>query len=206
MTQLNPSLLLQAYAIGIFPMAANASSPELYWFDPEDRGVLPLDGFHLPKRLKRTVKQGRYSIRLTSDFDRVIGACAAPGRGRHDTWINAEIRDVYSLLARAGHAHSVEVWSLGGDLIGGLYGVALGGAFFGESMFTRARDASKVCLVHLVDRLRAGGFSLLDTQWTTDHLKRFGAMELPRPTYLAQLRRALQVKANFFAWDEVGDR
>ena len=168
MVRITPEIVLQAYAHGLFPMAEDRDDPELFWVDPEQRGILPLDDFHVPRRLARTVRTDRY--RVTSDrcFGAVIEACAAQTRDRPRTWINAEIRRLYSALHQAGHVHSLETWD-GHDLVGGLYGVSLGGAFFGETMFSRARDASKVALVHLVARLRAGGFRLLDAQFTTEH-------------------------------------
>ena len=196
MVHLTPELMLRAYAVGIFPMAASADSPVLYWFDPDMRGVLPLDGFHLPRRLRRSVRQGRFEVRIDSAFPEVVAACAAATSDRPKTWINAAIRDVYRDLCTMGYAHSVECWDENG-LAGGLYGVALAGAFFGESMFSRRRDASKIALVHLVARLRKGGFKLLDTQFVTEHLHQFGAIELPRSQYRARLADALTVPAVF---------
>lgn len=190
MTELNAQLLLRAYASGIFPMAESADSADLYWFDPEQRGILPLDGFHVPKRLKRTVRAGLFEMRFDSDFAAVIRACAAPTAERPKTWINDDIVRLYTDLHEQGLAHSVEAWREG-RLVGGLYGVSLGSAFFGESMFSREPDASKVSLVHLVARLRAGGFTLLDTQFVTEHLSRFGAVEIPRAEYRRRLARAL---------------
>jgi len=196
MTGLTAQLLLRAYAAGIFPMAESAESEELYWFDPEQRGVLPLDRMHVPRRLRRTVRSGRFEIRIDSDFDAVIQGCAESTEVRPKTWINSEIMRLYSTLFDLGFAHSVESWS-DGRLVGGLYGVALGGAFFGESMFSRQTDASKVALIHLVARLRYNGFTLLDTQFVTTHLSQFGALEIPRSSYRAQLAKALQHSPDF---------
>ncbi|WP_431859278.1 leucyl/phenylalanyl-tRNA--protein transferase [Azospirillum sp.] len=190
MIDLNAELLLRAYASGIFPMAESAESPDLYWFDPEQRGILPLDAFHVPKRLKRTVRAGTFELRFDHDFRAVIEACAEPTAERPKTWINADIVRLYGDLHDRGFAHCVETWR-DGRLVGGLYGVSLGTAFFGESMFSRETDASKVALVHLVARLRAGGFTLLDTQFVTEHLSRFGALEIPRAEYRRRLARAL---------------
>lgn len=184
--------LLWAYANGIFPMAKSADDPEIGWYDPDPRGVLPLDAVHVPRSLVRTIRKGVYDIRLDSDFRAVIEACAA----RDSTWINAEIVRLYVALHEAGHAHSVEAWDDQG-LAGGLYGVRLGAAFFGESMFARRPDASKTALVHLVARLIAGGFALVDTQMTTDHMTRFGAVEIPRAEYRRRLARALKANAKF---------
>lgn len=196
--EITPHVLLKAYACGIFPMAEAADDPGLYWIEPERRGILPLDSFHVPRRLKRTVRQDKYQVRIDTAFDEVIDGCAAPGENRRRTWINGRIRKLYADLYALGHCHSVEAWA-GDTLVGGLYGVRLGGAFFGESMFTRARDASKVALVHLVARLRAGGFALLDAQFLTDHLARFGAVEVSRRVYQGELEAALPVPANFDA-------
>ncbi len=201
--KITPEMLLRAYAIGIFPMAEARNDPELYWIDPEQRGILPLDDFHIPRSLKKTVRQalagGKDQFRVTCDqaFERVIEGCAAPAPGRNQTWINETIFELCRQLFLMGHAHSVEVW-LGDELVGGLYGVSLGGAFFGESMFSRATDASKVALVHLVARLRYGGYSLLDTQFVTKHLGRFGAQEIPRDDYRQRLNSALARPASFY--------
>jgi leucyl/phenylalanyl-tRNA--protein transferase len=189
-----PDLMLRAYRAGLFPMAETRRGDRLYWLDPEQRGVLPLDGFHLPRRLARTVRGGDYAVTCDQDFARVIAACAAPAEGREDTWINRDIERLFTALHARGHAHSVEVRQ-GEALVGGLYGVVLGGAFFGESMFSLARDASKVALVHLVARLRLGGFRLLDTQFVTAHLSQFGAVEVPREDYKLLLDRAAGVPA-----------
>ncbi|WP_448190611.1 leucyl/phenylalanyl-tRNA--protein transferase [Azospirillum sp. sgz301742] len=201
MIELNAPLLLRAYAAGIFPMAESADSQDLYWFDPERRGVLPLDGFHVPKRLKRTVRAGIFEMRFDGDFRTVIEACAESTAERPKTWINADIVRLYSELHEQGFAHAVEAWR-DGRMVGGLYGVSLGAAFFGESMFSRETDASKVALVHLVARLRAGGFTLLDTQFVTDHLSRFGAVEIPRAEYRRRLTHALTGQGEFAAVDQ----
>jgi leucyl/phenylalanyl-tRNA--protein transferase len=196
MTQLTPELLLNAYAVGIFPMAEARDDPELYWIDPERRGILPFDGFHVPRSLRRTLKRAPFEIRIDSAFREVVAGCAAPAPDRPESWINDEIQAVYGALFDGGHAHSVECWQDGG-LVGGLYGVAIGGAYFGESMFSRVEDASKVALVHLVARLRVGGYRLLDTQFVTAHLARFGAIEIPREDYRKRLRAALRVRTQF---------
>ncbi|MGH7123386.1 MAG: leucyl/phenylalanyl-tRNA--protein transferase [Stellaceae bacterium] len=198
MIELSPDLLLRAYAAGLFPMAESAEDPDLFWIDPDPRGVLPLDRFHLPRRLKRVVRAGHYEIRVDTAFEAVMRGCAEPTEMRPKTWINDEILRLYGSLYEQGYAHSVEAWREG-ELVGGLYGVALRGVFFGESMFSRANDASKVALVHLVARLVAGGFRLLDTQFVTDHLRRFGAVEISRADYHRQLERALGVEAYFAA-------
>jgi len=195
--EITTGLLLKAYACGLFPMAESADEPGLFWVEPRERGILPLDGFHLPRRLARTVASGRFEIRIDSAFDAVIAGCAEAAPGRERTWINQKIRTLYGELFDLGHCHTVEVWD-GGRLVGGLYGVALGGAFFGESMFHRERDASKVALVHLVARLRRGGFTLLDTQFVTEHLRQFGATEVPKKTYLQMLQKSIATPAD---WD-----
>jgi len=188
---ITPDLLLRAYRAGVFPMAEARDAARLHWLDPDPRGILPLDGFHLPRRLKRTVLSGPYRVTANADFAGVITGCAAPAPGREGTWINIEIERLFVALHHMGHAHSIEVWAADA-LVGGLYGVALGGAFFGESMFSRARDASKVALVHLVARLRFGGATLLDTQFLTSHLAQFGALEIPRARYKALLADAVE--------------
>lgn len=192
--RLDADLLLRAYAAGIFPMADSADAPDLFWVDPEERGIIPLDGFHLPRRLRRTVRDGRFEMRSDRDFVAVMRGCAEPTADRPKTWINEELVAVYSDLARRGHAHTVETW-LDGELVGGLYGVTLGGAFFGESMFSRVTDASKVALAHLVALLRLGGFVLLDVQFVTAHLQRFGAVAIPRARYRRLLAAALSAPA-----------
>jgi leucyl/phenylalanyl-tRNA---protein transferase len=191
-----PDLLLRAYATGVFPMAESADDPEVFWVRPETRGVIPLDRFHVPRSLSRLVRRRPFEIRFDSDFPGVIDGCAQTGPDRPGTWINQPIREAYGELFARGHVHTVEAWREG-RLVGGLYGVTLGRAFFGESMFAQERDASKICLVHLVERLRAGGFELLDTQFTTDHLKRFGAIDVPRARYERLLEDALQGQADF---------
>ncbi|WP_020178799.1 leucyl/phenylalanyl-tRNA--protein transferase [Methylopila sp. M107] len=199
LVEITPEVLLKAYACGIFPMAESATDPGLFWIEPELRGVLPLASFHLGSRLARTVRADAFEVRVDTAFDAVMEACAAPAAGRPKTWINDRIRRLYGELHRIGRCHSVEVWR-DGALVGGLYGVRLGGAFFGESMFHRERDASKVALVHLVARLRRGGFELLDTQFVTEHLRQFGAVEVPRRDYHRLLESALLAKPDFFAW------
>ena len=197
MSGLTPEILLRAYSVGLFPMAERRDDPTLYWIDPEKRGILPLDKFHVPARLRRTVRAGRFEVRCDTAFRQVIEACAQPGPGRSETWINQEILRLYGELHKMGRAHSVECWR-DGALAGGLYGVALGGAFFGESMFSRETDASKVALVHLVARLRKGGFKLLDTQFVTEHLSQFGAREIHRDGYRELLASALDVNSTFY--------
>ncbi|MFO7536926.1 MAG: leucyl/phenylalanyl-tRNA--protein transferase [Chloroflexota bacterium] len=191
---LTPQLLLSAYCQGIFPMAHDDG--QIYWHDPNPRAILPLVDFHVSRSLARTIKKRPFTIRANSDFERVIRACAAPAAGRCQTWISEEIIAAYTELHRLGVAHTVEAWQ-NGRLVGGLYGVAVGGLFAGESMFHYERDASKVALVHLVHRLRQGGFRLLDIQFMTDHLAQFGAIEIPRAVYKARLRQALQVQGQF---------
>jgi len=186
--------LLSAYCQGIFPMAHDDGN--IYWYDPDPRAILPLDGFHVPRSLARRLNKGRFEIRYNSAFATVIRACAEPGPGREETWINDEIVGAYNRLHQAGFAHSVESW-LDGELVGGLYGVAVQGLFAGESMFSRVTDASKVALVYLVERLRQRGFQLLDVQFMTEHLRRFGAVEIAAATYKARLAQALLVPAQF---------
>src|SRR6201999_1694185 len=188
--EITPEVLLRAYACGIFPMAESADDPTLFWVEPEMRGVIPLDGFHVSSRLARTVRSDTFKVTVDTAFKAIIAGCAAPAEGRNDTWINKRIRDLYVGLFELGNAHSVEVWQ-DDDLVGGLYGANLGGAFFGESMFHTARDASKVALVHLVARLIHGGFELLDTQYVNEHLKSFGAAEISRRRYTGLLDKAL---------------
>jgi leucyl/phenylalanyl-tRNA--protein transferase len=196
--EITPQVLLKAYACGIFPMAESADDPALYWIEPQARGVLPLDRVHVPKRLRRTIRQGQFEMRIDSDFDAVIEGCAASRPGRRSTWINVRIRNLYGALFREGHCHTVETWR-DGRMVGGLYGVALGGAFFGESMFSTETDASKVALVYLVARLVAGGFTLLDTQFVTDHLRQFGTVELDKGDFHVALADALGRKGDFTA-------
>jgi len=194
--RLTPEILLRAYAEGLFPMAERRGDPTLYWISPDKRGVIPLDGFHVPRRLARTVRSDIFELTSDRCFREVMEACAAPAPGRTESWINDEILRLYTALHASGHAHSIECWR-DGELAGGLYGVRLGAAFFGESMFSRQRDASKVALVHLVEGLKRGGFVLLDTQFITAHLARFGAVEIPRERYLLKLHDALNREA---AW------
>lgn len=196
-TPLTPELLLRIYAAGIFPMSEDALDPTLHWVDPEHRGILPLDAFHVSRRLQRRLRHNPFDVQVDQAFDDVVAACAAPGLDRPTTWINGEIRRLVGALFRMGHAHSVEC-RLDGRLVGGLYGISLAGAFFGESMFSRATDASKIALCHLVARLRRGGFVLLDAQFLTEHLAQFGAVEIPRADYHARLARAMTVKAGFY--------
>lgn len=188
---ITPQILLKAYSCGLFPMAESASDPNLFWVEPEIRGIIPLDGFHIPRSLAKTLRRSPFDIRFNTAFPAVIDGCAEPAPGRKSTWINGTIRRLYCDLHRLGHAHSVEAWR-DGQLVGGLYGVSLGAAFFGESMFSRQTDASKVCLARLVERLQRRGFILLDTQFTTDHLKRFGAVDVPRADYEELLAEAIQ--------------
>jgi len=200
--RLTPEILLRAYASGVFPMAEDRDDPTLYWIDPDTRGVLPLDTFYVSRRLARKIRQNTFRVTANQAFLDVIQSCAAPARGRETTWINDEIIALYSGLAKVGHAHSVEVWNHEGNLVGGLYGVSLGSAFFGESMFSTETDASKVALAHLVARLRAGRFTLLDTQFVTDHLAKFGAVEIPREAYHALLAAAMRQEADFYSLPE----
>jgi len=192
--KLTPEILLRAYAEGLFPMAERRGDPTLYWVSPEKRGIIPLDSFHVPHRLARTARSGSFIVTAALAFVEVMLACAAPGPDRPETWINDEILRLYTALHAGGHGHSIECWQ-DGELAGGLYGVRLGAAFFGESMFSRRRDASKVALVALVEGLRRGGFVLLDTQFVTGHLAQFGAIEIPRAQYLAKLADALNREA-----------
>lgn len=207
MTTITPQTLLRAYAAGIFPMAESAEDSALYWVEPEVRGVLPLDQLHVSHSLRKIIRRATYEIRIDTAFGEVIDGCATKALGRTNTWINGRIRSLYSQLHRLGCCHSVETWQ-NGVLVGGLYGVRLGGAFFGELMFSRRRDASKVALVHLVARLNAGGFRLLDTQFTTPHLRNLGAIDVPRQDYHRLLETAIEVEADFhaFAGDHDRDR
>jgi len=195
---ITPEVLLRAYACGIFPMAESADDPALFWVEPEMRGIIPLEGFHVPERLARTVSTTPFTVQVDRDFDAVIDGCAEPKLSRDKTWINGRIRQLYRGLFAIGHCHSVEVYD-GDALVGGLYGVSIGRAFFGESMFHRARDASKIALVHLVARLRAGGYRLLDTQFVTSHLRTFGAVEVPKRRYHRLLEDAIAGAADFRA-------
>lgn len=190
--------LLDCYARGVFPMAESRDDPRIFLLDPDERGILPLDDFHFSRSLRKTVRQDSYTVTVNSRFEDVVLGCAEPAEGREETWINDSILSLYFDLHDKGFAHSVECWQEG-ELAGGLYGVALGGAFFGESMFSRRRDASKVALIHLLARLLTGGYILLDTQFTTEHLESFGAVSIPRSAYRMKLHEALAVKADFFA-------
>lgn len=188
---ITPEILLRAYASGLFPMAESADDPDLFWVEPEFRGVIPLDQFHVPRRLQRTIRKNPFEIRFNTAFGEVMRGCAEATPDRPNTWINTTIRELYGSLHRLGHAHSVEAWQ-DGQLVGGLYGVSLRQAFFGESMFSRQSDASKICLVYLVERLKTRGFGLLDTQFTTAHLKTFGAIDIPRDRYETVLEKAME--------------
>jgi len=199
LVEITPQVLLKAYACGIFPMAESADDPGLYWIEPERRGVIPLDGLTVSRRLARTVRSDQFEVVVDRDFDSVIDGCAASADGRRSTWINRRIRRLYRSLFDIGHCHTVEVYQEG-VLVGGLYGVDLAAAFFGESMFHRARDASKVALVHLVARLRHAHYKLLDTQFVTDHLASLGAVEVPRRQYHRLLEEAMTGKADFLSW------
>lgn len=196
MIEITPQVLLKAYSCGIFPMAESAYDSALYWIEPQHRGILPLDEVHVPRRLKRTIRSTDFEVRVDHEFDGIIEGCAASRPGRRSTWINTRIRQLYRELFELGHCHTVEVWD-GSRLVGGLYGVALGGAFFGESMFSTERDVSKIALVHLCGRLIAGGFVLLDTQFVTDHLRQFGTIEVGRGEFQSRLEEALKVPADF---------
>ena len=194
--RLTPDILLEAYAAGIFPMAESADDPELFWVDPNRRGIIPLDAFHLPRRLRRVLRRASFVVRVDTAFTAVMQGCAEASETRPSTWINDEIIRLYSALFARGNAHSVECWH-GEELVGGLYGVSLGAAFFGESMFSRVTDASKVALVYLVACLRQGGYRLLDTQFVTPHLAQFGAIEISRARYHRLLAEALRYRADF---------
>ena len=198
--EITPQVLLRAYSIGMFPMAEDAEDPTLFWVDPELRGVFPLDGLIVSKSLAKVVRSDRFEIRVDHDFDAVIEGCSGGGEDRPKTWINARIRKLYRELFDRGFVHTVEAYDETGALVGGLYGVMIGAAFFGESMFHRARDASKVALVHLVARLRAGGAVLLDTQFVTPHLATLGAIEIPRDAYHRHLDAAIGKTASFLIW------
>ena len=199
--EITPQVLLKAYSCGIFPMAESADDPALYWIEPQQRGILPLDGVHIPRRLARTVRTTDLDVRVDTNFQGVIEGCAHTRAGRRSTWINSRIRSLYRELFELGHCHTVEVWD-GEKIAGGLYGVGLGGVFFGESMFSYSRDASKIALVHLVARLIHGGFTLLDTQFVTEHLKQFGTIEVDREDFQAQLDRALAAHGEFSRFDK----
>ena len=198
--EITPELALKAYAAGIFPMADAQDAEEVFWVDPKQRGILPLNEFHLPRRLKRTLRRQPFVVTVDKAFAQVISACAEPQHQRENTWINHQIETLFIRLHTLGFAHSIECWR-SEQLVGGLYGLSLGSAFFGESMFTRETDASKIALVHLVARLKAGGYSLLDTQFVTEHLKHFGACEISRDAYQRLLAAALAQSADFYSLD-----
>ncbi|WP_417581788.1 leucyl/phenylalanyl-tRNA--protein transferase [Pelagibacterium sp.] len=197
---LTPELILRAYRAGIFPMSESAEDPDIFWVSPQMRGVLPLDGFRASKSLRKSMRKNGFSVVVDHDFAAVIEGCATAGSDRESTWINPTIRELYRELFSMGYCHTVEVYD-GDALVGGLYGLAIGGAFFGESMFHRRTDASKIALAHLVDRLRAGGYVLLDTQFITDHLASLGGIEIPRAIYEIRLSGALEVDGDFYTWD-----
>ena len=197
---LTPELMLRAYTMGIFPMSEGRDDPEVFWVDPKRRGILPLNGFHISRSLARRIRQEPFLLTVNEAFDRVVAACA----DRDETWINPTIQNLYATLHRAGVAHSQEVWD-GPELVGGVYGVTIGAAFFGESMFSTRRDASKIALAYLVDRLRVGGFQLFDTQFVTPHLVSLGAQEIPRAAYREMLDEAIDADGNFYAQEEVPD-
>jgi leucyl/phenylalanyl-tRNA---protein transferase len=199
MSSITPQVLLQAYAAGVFPMAESASDPALYWVEPEERGIIPLDGFHISRSLRKRVKQQTYEIRIDAAFNQVIAECAAKSESRKETWINKRIISLYSQLHKMGCAHSVESW-LDGELVGGLYGIRIGAAFFGESMFSRATDSSKVALVHLIARLKYGGFTLLDAQFVNPHLLQFGSLAIKKVDYHKLLETALEKDADFMSF------
>jgi leucyl/phenylalanyl-tRNA---protein transferase len=203
-SSITPQVLLQAYAAGVFPMAESADDPALYWVEPEERGVIPLKGFHISRSLRKRVKQQPYEIRIDTVFNTVIAQCAAQSDTRNETWINKRIVTLYTQLHKMGCAHSVESW-LNGELVGGLYGIRIGSAFFGESMFSRATDASKIALVHLVARLKFGGFTLLDAQFVNPHLLQFGTKAVAKADYHNLLEPAIERDANFSAFMNDGD-
>jgi leucyl/phenylalanyl-tRNA---protein transferase len=198
--ELTPELIIRAYQAGIFPMAEDADADDLFWVSPQKRGILPLDGFHVSRSLRKTLRSHRYTIRIDTDWKGIVEGCATAGTDRDTTWINATIRKLYGQLFDRGICHTVGVWE-GPHLVGGLYGLAIGAAFFGESMFHRRTDASKIALVHLVDRLKAGGYRLLDTQFITDHLRSFGGIEISREEYELRLADALANTGDFIAID-----
>ena len=204
MPDLTPDMLLRAYSIGVFPMAEDRDDPELVWVDPRMRGIIPMSKFHVPRRLRRTVRNDTFEVTFDRDFAGVIEGCAEATEGRPRTWINSRIVDLYTSLHFKGHGHSVECWQ-DGDLVGGLYGISLKGVFFGESMFSRATDASKVALVHLAAKLSVGGYAFIDTQFITKHLSRFGAIEVPRNEYRGLLAAALKFDSEFGVDYDAGD-
>lgn len=198
--EITPELIIRAYRAGIFPMSEDAADDDIFWVSPEMRGILPLDGFHLSTSLRKAIRNSGFEVRVDTDFEAIIEGCATVGADRDSTWINRTIRSVYGELFRRGVAHTVEVWD-GADLVGGLYGLAIGGAFFGESMFHRRTNASKIAMAHLVERLHAGGFVLLDTQFVTDHLESLGGIEISRAQYEERLADALLLSGDWNAWD-----
>ena len=200
--QITSETILRAYQLGLFPMGESCEDSTIYWVDPERRGIIPLSSFHVPRSVQRTLRRVPFVISIDKSFYQVVHACARRTPRRPNTWINRQIIELYMELFEKGQAHSIECWS-NGVLVGGLYGVTIGAAFFGESMFSTVRDSSKVALVHLVERLRFGGFRLLDTQFVTDHLRRFGAIEIDRDEYLQMLAVALSEEANFYSFDTV---
>lgn len=199
--EITPELIVRAYKAGIFPMAEDATDEDLFWVSPEMRGIIPLDGFQPSSSLRKAIRRSGYVTKVDTDFEGVIEGCATVGKDRNSTWINQTIRSVYGELFRRGIAHTVEVWDAG-ELVGGLYGLAIGGAFFGESMFHRRTNASKIAMAHLVERLNAGGFVLLDTQFLTDHLASLGGIEIPRALYEERLAAALEVEGDWKWWDK----
>lgn len=199
--EITPELIVRAYRAGIFPMAEDAADEDLFWVSPEWRGIMPIQGFHASKSLRKAMRKSGWTIKVDTDWDGIIEGCASVGKDRSTTWINATIRSVYGELFERGVAHTVEVWE-GEALVGGLYGLAIGGAFFGESMFHRRTDASKMAMAHLVDRLDAGGFELLDTQFITPHLASLGGIEIPRAEYEERLGQALLLEGDWWAWDK----
>ncbi len=200
--ELTAELILRAYRAGIFPMSESADDPDIFWVSPQMRGIIPLDGFKISKSLAKTLRRHSYSVVVDRDFDAIIEGCATAGSDRETTWINPVIRGLYSELFAMGYCHTVEVYE-GDALIGGLYGLAIGAAFFGESMFHRRTDASKIALAHLIERLNAGGYVLLDTQFITDHLASLGAIEIPRAIYEVRLSAALEIEGDFHTWDRL---
>lgn len=198
--EITADILLRAYAYGVFPMGESRDDPSLYWVDPQERGIIPLDGFKLPRKLRSTVRKSPFKVTIDTAFRAVMEACALPAPGRSGTWINDRIVDLYCQLHERGYAHSVECWK-DQQLVGGLYGVSLGAAYFGESMFSRETDASKIALTYLVARLRRGGFKLLDTQFVTNHLAQFGALEIPRDEYRRRLAEAITLPSDFYSLD-----
>ena len=198
--EITPELIMRAYRAGIFPMAEDAADNDIFWVSPDMRGILPLDGFHVSKSLRKAMRKSGWQIRVDTDWDGIIEGCATVGEDRDTTWINATIRSVYGELFNRGIAHTVEVWD-GDELIGGLYGLAIGAAFFGESMFHRRTDASKMAMAHLVERLNAGSFQLLDTQFLTDHLASLGGIEITRAEYEDRLAQATAASGDWHAWD-----